>query len=118
MASLWYDTLGNKAIFATRSGDGPRQDGGGLLNKGDFQNMQSYVYWSGLDYAGGGNAWAFGTDGGGQSIAGKSLDLYAFAVRSGDVAPSAVPVPAAAWLMASGLGALGVAARKRRAKAT
>jgi hypothetical protein len=33
------------------------------------------------------------------------------------VAPSAVPIPAAAWLMASGLGALGVAARKRRAKA-
>jgi hypothetical protein len=32
-------------------------------------------------------------------------------------APSAVPIPAAAWLMASGLGALGVAARKRRAKA-
>jgi hypothetical protein len=31
--------------------------------------------------------------------------------------PSAVPIPAAAWLMASGLGALGVAARKRRAKA-
>ena len=32
-------------------------------------------------------------------------------------AQSAVPIPAAAWLMASGLGALGVAARKRRAKA-
>ena len=31
-------------------------------------------------------------------------------------APSAVPIPAAAWLMASGLGALGVAARKRRAQ--
>jgi hypothetical protein len=31
-------------------------------------------------------------------------------------APSAVPIPAAAWLMASGLGALGVAARKRKAQ--
>jgi hypothetical protein len=32
-------------------------------------------------------------------------------------APSAVPIPAAAWLMASGLGVFGAAARKRRAKA-
>jgi hypothetical protein len=31
-------------------------------------------------------------------------------------APSAVPIPAAAWLMTSGLGALGVAARKRKAQ--
>jgi hypothetical protein len=31
-------------------------------------------------------------------------------------APSAVPIPAAAWLMASGLGALGVSARKRKAQ--
>ena len=31
-------------------------------------------------------------------------------------APSAVPVPAAAWLMASGLGAFGAAARKRKAQ--
>ena len=31
-------------------------------------------------------------------------------------AQSAVPIPAAAWLMASGLGALGVAARKRKAQ--
>jgi hypothetical protein len=32
-------------------------------------------------------------------------------------APSAVPIPAAAWLMASGLGAFGAAARKRKAQA-
>jgi len=32
-------------------------------------------------------------------------------------AQSAVPIPAAAWLMASGLGVFGAAARRRRAKA-
>ena len=32
-------------------------------------------------------------------------------------APSAVPIPAAAWLMASGLGVFGAAARKRKAQA-
>ena len=31
--------------------------------------------------------------------------------------PSAVPIPAAAWLMASGLGVFGAAARKRKAQA-
>jgi hypothetical protein len=46
----------------------------------------------------------------------QSLGSLAVAQYSA-AAPSAVPIPAAAWLMASGLGALGVAARKRRAKA-
>jgi len=41
----------------------------------------------------------------------KTFDIYAWAVRSGDV--SAVPVPAAMWLFGSGLlGLIGVARRK------
>jgi hypothetical protein len=43
----------------------------------------------------------------------KGQGLYAWAVRSGDVTTSPVPVPAAFWLMASGL--LGMAGlRKKR----
>lgn len=54
----------------------------------------------------------------GAGIGDKSNSYGAFAVHSGDLlTPSAVPIPAAAWLMASGLGVFGAAARKRRAKA-
>jgi hypothetical protein len=109
MASLWYDTLGNTA--------------GSLTNSGDFQNLQSYYYWFGLQYAPSPSySWVFNATDGLQYV-GANTELNALAVRSGDVSgtssatPSAVPIPAAAWLMASGLGALGVAARKRRAKA-
>jgi len=109
MASLWYDTLGNTA--------------GSLTNSGDFQNLQSYYYWFGLQYAGSQTrSWVFYAADGLQ-YHGEGIELNALAVRSGDVSgtssatPSAVPIPAAAWLMVSGLSALGVAARKRRAKA-
>jgi hypothetical protein len=119
MASLWYDTLGN-------TGASP------MTNSGDFQNLQADVYWSsqlwnGQDLAfrmSDGLTYPYGI------ATAKRSDalLYALAVRSGDVmvgastaAPSAVPIsavpiPVAAWLMASGLGAFGVAGRKRRAQ--
>ena len=59
-----------------------------------------------------GYAWGFYTNYGTQYSINKSYSLYGWAVRSGDV--SAVPVPAAVWLMGGGLiGLLGVAKRKR-----
>lgn len=115
MASLWYDTLGNKAYYNT-SGVFP-QPGWGLTNTGDFKNLQGRVYWSGLEYAPSPTlAWYFNSSEGGQLITDKTGGLYyALAVRSGDVAPAVVPIPAAAWLLVSGIGALGAAARWRKA---
>jgi len=74
---------------------------------------QSYVYWSGTEYAPNtNNAWNFNTNFGYQEDRIKSSSFYGWAVRSGDV--SAVPVPAAAWLFGSGLiGLLGVARQRR-----
>ncbi len=115
VASLWYDTLGNTAYFDTAGN--PTGCAGAptycLTNTGPFSNLQSYDYWSGVEYAPNtGNAWYFSTSHGGQGNGNKYNVLYGWAVRSGDV--SAVPVPAAVWLFGSGLiGLLGVARRKR-----
>ena len=114
MASLWYDTLGNTAHYDT-SGN-PTGCAGSpdycLTNTGPFSNLQSYAYWSGVEYAPYTiYAWNFYTYNGYQTNDVKYYGLYGWAVRSGDV--SAVPVPAAVWLFGSGLiGLLGVASWK------
>ena len=110
MASLYYDTLGNKAYYNT---SGAAQSGYGLANKGDFLNMQSSIYWSGLEYApNSSSAWYFGTGLGNQGDTGKSGSLYAQAVRPGDVVV-AVPEPETYAMMLLGLSALVVAVRRR-----
>jgi hypothetical protein len=111
MASLFYDTLGNIAYYDT-SGSGP-QSGWGLANTGPFTNLQSNYYWSGTEYAPRTvGAWRFNFNTGNQGNFFKSSNGYALAVRSGDVAASVVPVPAAVWLFGSALGFLGWMRRK------
>jgi hypothetical protein len=114
MASLFYDTLGNKAYYHT-SGD--FQSDFGLANTGDFQNLQPDYYWSGLEYAPDtGKAWYFVINYGDQSRNFKSQDLYALAVRPGDVLVPAVPEPETYALMLAGLAVVGAVARRRKAK--
>lgn len=99
MASLFYDTLGNLAFYDT-NGTGP-QSGWGLSNTGPFSNLQSFVYWTGLEYEPIPNdAWFFNflngfqgpTNKGFQNDTGTNNLFYALAVRPGDI--SAVPIPA------------------------
>jgi len=100
MGNLFYNVLGNT--------------GGTLTNIGPFSNLQG-GFWSATEYARRNDQAYFINMGNGyQSLAGKgnSSSLSAWAVQSGDVSP--VPVPAAVWLLSSGLlGLVGVARRKK-----
>jgi hypothetical protein len=110
MASLFYNTLGNKALYNT---SGQAQAGYGLTNAGSFQNMQSGDYWLGTEYAPTPtNAWNFSTGYGQQDAYGKDYQLYALAVHTGDVmAP--VPEPETYAMLLLGLGVVGAVSRRR-----
>ncbi|MBK9440647.1 MAG: PEP-CTERM sorting domain-containing protein [Comamonadaceae bacterium] len=113
MASLFFDTLGNKSVFST-SGTPQPPGVGGLKNAGSFENMQSAGYWLGTVYAPNpSSAWIFVNDSGLQLYTGKS-DLYsAMAVRSGDVLASAVPESETYAMMLAGLAMVGALSRRR-----
>ena len=109
MGHLFYTELGNKGYYAT-DGTGP-QSGWGLVNTSPFTNLQPNFYWSGTEYAPNPNlAWGFYFNYGNQDADVKNDNLYALAVRPGDVA--AVPEPGTMLLLGSGMAGL-VAFRKR-----
>jgi len=103
MGNLFYNELGGVAassILTTHNAD-----------LALFNNVQSYLYWSGTEYAPNTKAtWYFDTSNGGQNNATKSNVLFALAVRSGPV--GAVPEPST--LLLFGVGLLGFMARRRK----
>lgn len=118
MGHLYYATLGNLGFCTTNNAAPERcaqQTGFGLTNTDPFDNLQSNGYWSDLELApGSSNAWFFSFSQGIQIDLIKSNNIFALAVRPGDVA--AVPVPAAVWLMGSAL--LGLAGLRRKKAVT
>lgn len=111
MGELFYTALGNNGYYSTSGA--LQYQSYGLVNKGPFTNFQSWNYWSSTESALNSNfAVYFDTRLGWQSYGSKeNQDMFALAVRPGQVI--ATPVPAAAWLLGSGLpGLIGVSRRK------
>jgi hypothetical protein len=77
-----------------------------------FSNVPSSAIWLDRDYSSDPYySWVFYTNGGAQNTWPKNQQLYAWAVRTGDVAT--VPVPTAIWLFGSSLGLFAFSRRRK-----
>jgi hypothetical protein len=121
MAHMFYVTLADKAYCPPGDGAcvGGPQPGWGLTNTGPFANLQGSFYWTDLAYvSGAAYAWYFLFSDGSQFYDSQvdTVSLYAWAVHPGKVGDDLVepvPIPAAVWLLLSGLTALAIVGSKR-----
>jgi hypothetical protein len=119
MAHMYYNNLGLKAYGSPTGAYQPdfgifgNGTTGGQNDVGLIDNLQSYMYWSGLGYASIPTMkWSFHADDGYQDPFPRAGELYAWAVRPGDVA--VVPEPETYAMMLTGLGLVGFMARRRK----
>jgi hypothetical protein len=124
MSYMYYVNLGLKGY---RSTGGGYQTDFGVFGNGAFggqkdvglvKNLQAYVYWSGtLDRPFSSSyPWIFSPASGLQTqYTAQPEQLYAWAVRDGDVAAIAAPIPEPETyaMLLAGLGLLGVMTRRR-----
>ena len=110
---LFYVSLGNTSNI----------HGGALTNTGEFENLQGerfYGYWSGTQYGTTStippyDSWMVDFYSGDQGIRIYYSNLYALAVRPGQVTASApVPEPATIFLLGAGLAGFGAIHRRIR----
>ncbi len=117
MAHLYYSTLGNIGLYDT-SGNltgCSLSSPWCLTNTGPFSNLRPYIYASGTLYAPDPSlAWHFHFDNGIQEYDYKGSEMFAWAVRPGDI--GLVPVPGAVWLFGSALGVMSALRRRLRTR--
>ena len=118
MGYMFYANLGNLGTCTPNNashGSCAFQAGSGLANTAPFSNLQSVRWWSGLELSLRAEfAWTFYFDEGNQNADDKRSNLFAWAVRSGDVAAT-VPEPGTVLLVGAGLlGLMGFKRSKRR----
>lgn len=126
LAYMYYVNLGLMGSYSTIGGlqqyFGVGGNGGapGEVDVGFFKNIQSQGYWSGTTSGYYGNhAYVFYTDNGGQTVYDKqNYIFYAWAVRDGDVASVAAPIPEPETyaMMLVGLGFLGLIGKPRSSR--
>ena len=110
LGHMFYEHLGGNAFESVinQTNDTAEE----IANLALFTNVQSHDDWSGTEYTPGIGAWSFNTDFGIQNLSDQDFELYAVAVRPGDVA-APMPEPQSLVLAGLALGAAAYALRKR-----